>query len=164
MTLETIALADVTRFDDETDVLVVGAGPAGLAAAAVLGAAGLRVLVAEQDVVVGGGALLDARWDEWRAQHEAQLSQLEAVRTLTRTAVLGAYGHGVFGALETLAAEESARFHGLRERLRIVRVRRVLLAGGAQERLIAFPGNDVPGVVLAGVPLGRPYQLPFAVR
>ncbi len=67
--------------------------------------------------------------------------------------MVGAYGHGVFGALETLGAGESARFAGLRERLHVMRARRVLLAGGATERLIAFPGNDVPGVMLAGAAL-----------
>ncbi|HEV2228770.1 MAG TPA: 2Fe-2S iron-sulfur cluster-binding protein [Steroidobacteraceae bacterium] len=139
---------------DHADVLVVGAGSAGLAAAARLGAAGLRVLLAEQDVAVGGGALLDPRWNAWRVEMERRLAALPGVRCLTRTTVLGAYGHGVFGALETLGPEESARFGGLRERLRLVRVRRVLFACGASERLIAFPGNDVPGVMLAGAALG----------
>ena len=138
---------------DHTDVLVVGAGSAGLAAAEVLGSAGLRVLLAEQDVVLGGGTLLDPRWSVWREETCRRLTALPAVRILARTAVLGAYGHGVFGALETLGPEECARFGGLRERLRIIRARRVLLACGALERLIALPGNDVPGVMLAGAAL-----------
>lgn len=139
---------------DHADVLVVGAGSAGLAAAALLGATGLRVLLAEQDVAVGGGTLLDPRWSDWREDMKRRLAALATVRCLTRTTVLGAYGHGVFGALETLSSEERARFGGLRERLRVVRVRRVLFACGASERLIAFPGNDVPGVMLAGAALG----------
>ena len=138
---------------DHADVLVVGAGSAGLAAAEVLGAAGLRVLLAEQDVVPGGGTLLDPRWSAWRDATCRRLTALAAVRCLARTTVLGAYGHGVFGALETLAPEERARFGGLRERLRVIRARRVLLACGSLERLIAFPGNDVPGVMLAGAAL-----------
>ena len=139
---------------DHTDVLVVGAGGAGLAAAAALGAAGLRVLLAEQDAVLGGGTLLDPRWTAWREEMGWQLATLPTVRCLARTTVLGAYGHGVFGALETLSPTEAARFGGLRERLRIVRAKRVLLACGAVERLIAFPGNDRPGVMLAGAALG----------
>lgn len=138
---------------DHADVLVVGAGGAGLAAAAALGTAGLRVLLTEQDVALGGGTLLDPRWTAWREEMCRRLAALAPVRCLTRTTVLGAYGHGVFGALETLSAEERARFGGLRERLRIVRARRVLFACGALERLVAFPGNDVPGVMLAGAAL-----------
>jgi heterotetrameric sarcosine oxidase alpha subunit len=138
---------------DHADVLVVGAGACGLAAAHRLGASGLRVILAEQDVVAGGGTLLDRRWSSWRDGLTAALAQMPTVRCLTRTAVLGAYGHGVFSALERLSPEERARFGGLRERLRVIRARRVLLATGAIERLIAFPGNDVPGVMLAGAAL-----------
>ncbi|HWZ62980.1 MAG TPA: 2Fe-2S iron-sulfur cluster-binding protein [Steroidobacteraceae bacterium] len=135
---------------DHADVLVVGGGSAGLTAARLLAAGGLRVLLAEQDVVLGGGTLLDDTWEVWRQAMLRQLKELPGARCLTRTTILGAYGHGVFGALETLTAEESARFGGLRERLRVVRARRVLLSCGAVERLVAFPGNDLPGVMLTG--------------
>jgi methylglutamate dehydrogenase subunit C len=138
---------------DHADVLVVGSGACGLAAAHRLASSGLRVILAEQDLIAGGGTLLDARWSAWREAIWAGLNRLPSVRCLLRTTVLGAYGHGVFGALEILSAEERARFGGLRERLRVMRVRRVLLATGALERLIAFPGNDVPGVMLAGAAL-----------
>jgi len=136
-----------------TDVLIVGGGSAGVSAAQVLSAAGLRVLLAEQDVCLGGGTLLDERWGAWRERAGAALRASPGVRCLTRTAVLGAYGHGVFGALESLDAEESRRFGGLRERLHVIRARRVLLACGELERLLAFSGNDVPGVMLAGAAL-----------
>jgi len=139
---------------DHADVLVIGAGAAGLAAACRLGAGGLAVILAEQDVTLGGGALLDARWSAWRARARAVLAGLPHVRCLPRTTVLGAYGEGVYVALETLSPLEAQRFGGLRERLRVIRVERVLLATGALERLIAFPGNDVPGVMLAGAALG----------
>ena len=137
---------------DHADVLIVGAGAAGLAAAHHLAACGLRVIIAEQDVVPGGGALLDERWRPWRERVCAGLTARPAVRMLNGTTVLGAYGHGVFGALEVLASGEAARF-GVRERLRVIRARRALLATGALERLIAFPGNDVPGVMLASAAL-----------
>jgi sarcosine oxidase subunit alpha len=138
---------------DHADVLVIGAGVAGLAAAHRLGTSGLRVILADQDALLGGGSLLDARWSTWRQGLCARLAGLPTVRCLARTTVLGAYGHGVFGALETLSPAEAARFGGLRERLRIVRSRRVVIATGALERLIAFPGNDLPGVMLAGAAL-----------
>lgn len=138
---------------DHADVLVVGAGVAGLAAAHRLGASGLKVMLTDQDVVLGGGSLLDARWTAWRESLCAGLGRLATVRCLPRTTVLGAYGHGVFGALETLSPAEATRFGGLRERMRIIRARRVVFATGALERLIAFPGNDLPGVMLAGAAL-----------
>ncbi len=138
---------------DHTDVLVVGAGAAGLAAAHHLGASGLEVMLLDADVVPGGGTLLDPRWTQWRDSICAGLARLAGVQILLGTSVLGAYGHGVFGALETLAPEVSARFGGLKERLRVIRARRVLLATGALERLIALPGNDLPGVMLAGAAL-----------
>jgi len=139
---------------DHADVLVVGAGAAGLAAACRLGASGRSVILAEQDVTLGGGTLLDPRWSSWRESARGVLAGLANVRCLPRTTVLGAYGQGVFAALETLAPEEARRFGGLRERLRILRIGRVLLATGALERLVAFTGNDVPGVMLAGAALG----------
>jgi sarcosine oxidase subunit alpha len=111
-----------------TDVLVIGSGAAGLSAARALGVAGARVLLAEQDVVLGGATLLDERWRAWREDACAGLASLPQLRCLTRTAVLGAYGHGVFGALETLTPEESRRFGGVRERLHVIRARRVLIA------------------------------------
>src|SRR5579863_7581852 len=145
--------APAETLHDHADVLVVGAGTAGLAAAHGLGRCGLRVLLAERDVALGGGSLLDPRWRPWRERICAELAGMPAVRCLPRTSVLGAYGHGVFGAVETLSAEESAAFGGLCERLRVMRVQRVVLATGAIERLIAFAGNDVPGVMLAGAAL-----------
>jgi sarcosine oxidase subunit alpha len=148
---------------DHADVLVIGAGVAGLAAAQRLGSSGLRVVLADQDAVLGGGALLDARWSAWRETLCSRLDALGTVRCLPRTTVLGAYGHGVFGALETLDPAQGARFGGMRERLRIIRARRAVLATGALERLIAFPGNDRPGVMLAGAALSYLHRYGVAV-
>ena len=142
--------APAETIHDHVDVLVVGAGAAGLAAAQRLGLRGLRVLLAEEDAVLGGGLLLDERWTPWREAACQALGEMANVGCLTRTAVIGAYGHGVYVALQNLTPAESARFGGLRERLRVVRAKATILATGAIERLIAFPGNDVPGVMLAG--------------
>jgi methylglutamate dehydrogenase subunit C len=138
---------------DHTDVLVVGSGPAGLAAAQHLARCRVRVMLVEQDVVLGGGALLEPRWRERRESAVAALARSNDLRCLARTVVIGAYGHGVFAALERLAPPESQNFGGLRERLRVIRARCVIFATGALERLIAFPNNDRPGVMLAGAAL-----------
>jgi sarcosine oxidase subunit alpha len=136
-----------------TEVLIAGAGAAGLAAAHTLGAAGARVLLLEQDVTLGGGTLLDERWQAWRSATCSAVAALPTLQVLPATALLGAYGQGVFAALERLSHEESQRRGGLRERLYVIRARRVLIATGAHERLVAFSGNDVPGVMLAGAAL-----------
>lgn len=138
---------------DHADVLIVGAGVAGIAAALRLGSAGARVMLVEQDVTPGAGALLDPRWQSWRDAACSALARLTRVRFLARTCVVGAYGHGVFAALETLSHDERRRFGGLAQRLRVIRAQRVLFATGASERLIACPGNDTPGVMLAGAAL-----------
>lgn len=135
---------------DHTDVLVVGAGAAGLSAARRLGEAGLRVIVADQDMEPGGGTQLEVAWHGWREETLGRLRSLETVRLWTRTTMIGAYGHGVYGALETrgTAGQDSAF-----ERLRVIRASRVVLATGGVERLVAVSGNDLPGVMLAGAAL-----------
>lgn len=143
--------------NDHADVLIIGAGAAGLAAARRLAGSGLRVMVVERDVTIGGGTLLDPRWQAWRDETSNALSRAASVRVLTRTQIIAAYDHGVFGAVETLT--DAGPQHGSphsdlpRERLRVIRTRRVLLASGANERLIACVNNDLPGVMLAGAAL-----------
>jgi methylglutamate dehydrogenase subunit C len=138
---------------DHTDVLVAGAGVAGLSAARVLASSGLRVMLLDEGAVTGGGALLDERWRDWLAAARAELSAHGTVVTLALTSVIGAYGHGVYAALERLGPVEGSHFGGLPERLRIIRARYLILATGAIERLVAFPDNDRPGVMLAGAAL-----------
>lgn len=147
------AAAHAETVHDHTDVLVVGAGAAGLAAAHALALAGARVLLIDAQHALGGGTRLDPRWQAWRESRCAALQSFDHVRCLPGTTLVGAYGQGVFAALQALAPDEAAAFGGLRERLRIIRARRVLFAQGAVERLIAFPGNDRPGVMLAGAAL-----------
>jgi sarcosine oxidase subunit alpha len=142
---------------DHTDVLIIGTGAAGLAAARRLASSGLRIMLVERDVEAGGGTLLDPRWQAWRTQTLGELAASPRVRLLTRTQVIAAHDHGVFSAVETCAAGASDAAHdaeGLpRERLRVIRAQRVLLASGANERWIACPDNDRPGVMIAGAAL-----------
>jgi sarcosine oxidase subunit alpha len=136
-----------------TDVLVVGAGPAGLSAAYVLGSAGLRVIVADQDAHLGGGSALDPDWHAWRSALLGRLAELPTVRVWARTTVIGAYGHGVYGALQTLPPDTTPAGSQPTEKLHVIRAASTVLATGCVERLIALPGNDLPGVMLAGAAL-----------
>jgi sarcosine oxidase subunit alpha len=131
------------------DVLVVGAGVAGLSAAVAAAHAGADVVLLESESHLGG--ILGQRADP-RAAELALQAQRSGVRVLTRTLAFGIYDHNLVGARQTIAhssAEANAR-GVLRERIWKIRARAVIVAGGAFERPMVFPDNDRPGVMLAG--------------
>jgi sarcosine oxidase subunit alpha len=132
------------------DVLVVGSGAAGLAAARAAGEAGARVILAEQDYELGGGLLLEAARDAWRTDVLSALQAMPEVRLMPRTTVFGYYDHNVLGAVERVADHLPVPPQdSVRQRYWVIRARQVVLATGAIERFIAFPDNDRPGVMLA---------------
>lgn len=128
------------------EVLVIGAGPAGLAAALVCARSGVRVILAYsgsqpgESLAEDSGSLVSARLIEWRREVLAELDSHANVQRLARTTVTGCYAHDLFVAIER---------HGLDlERLWKIRARRTVIATGALERPLLFPGNDTPGVML----------------
>ncbi|MDA1154647.1 MAG: sarcosine oxidase subunit alpha family protein [Proteobacteria bacterium] len=133
------------------DLLVIGAGPAGLMAALTAGRAGVDVILADEDSAMGGRLLREVEDVDgrpaalWVADVLAQLRALPNVRLMTRTTVTGAYDQGTYGALERIVGADVP----VECFWRIVAKRSVLCAG-ALERPIAFPDNDRPGIVLAG--------------
>ncbi|MDP9870104.1 MULTISPECIES: 2Fe-2S iron-sulfur cluster-binding protein [Streptosporangium] len=145
---------DPARYDGvyaHCDVLVVGAGPAGLAAAVAAADSGARVVLAD-DRPTAGGSLPDTAETvdgvpgaRWAAAVLAGLAARPEVRVLGRTSVFGYYDDNYLVAVERRGERASSR-----ERLWRIRARRVVLATGAHERPIAFAGNDRPGVMLAG--------------
>ena len=140
------------------DVLIVGAGPAGLAAALTAANAGARVIVCDEQAELGGSLLSDpaVRIDgknspEWLNSVLARLKENARVSLLPRTTAFGYFPHNLIGLNERLTDHlDSPPDHLPRERLWQVRARQVLLATGALERPLIFPGNDKPGVMLAG--------------
>ena len=88
------------------DVLVIGAGPAGLAAALTAARTGARVMLADEDFALGGRLLAERRTidgqpgADWAAQAIAELRSLPEVRLLPRTTVFGVYDGGIYGAVE----------------------------------------------------------------
>lgn len=150
-------LADPDHYEathTHCDVLVVGGGAAGLAAARVAGESGARVVLCERDALLGGGSLLDPALEAWRRETIAALEAMPDVEILRRTNVFGYYDHNLLGAVEHVSdhvAEPAP--HQVRQRYRTFRAAQVVLATGASERLIAFPGNDTPGVMMAGAAL-----------
>jgi sarcosine oxidase subunit alpha len=150
--------ADVDAFEHRAafcDVLVVGSGPAGLAAAVAASEAGARVIVVEQDARLGGALLRDPATldglsaNDWIATVQARL-KARGARILTRTTAMGYYDHNQLTLIERcVEAGQTPGPGDLAQRLWRVRAGKVIIAAGASERPILFSNNDRPGVMLS---------------
>ncbi len=152
------------------EVLVVGAGPAGLAAARAAAATGARVILCDEQNEFGGSLLADraARIDgmsaaAWAEAVVGELAANPAVTLLPRTTAFGYFPHNFLGLAQRLTDHLPSPVPGAaRERLWQVRARAVVLATGAIERPLVFPGNDRPGILLAGA--AQTYLNRYGVR
>ncbi len=139
------------------DMLVIGAGPSGLIAALTAGRSGAQVILADEDFRMGGRlssenfAIGDQTGTDWAATICAELASLPNVRLMPRTTVIGAFDHGIYGAVERVSDHLPAPQPGKpRQVLWRIYSKQAVLAAGAIERPIAFDNNDRPGVMLAG--------------
>ncbi len=139
------------------DLLVIGSGPAGLAAALSAGRAGARVILVDEHATLGGSlksetALVGGKPAAIRAAEIiAELASMENVRLMPRTTAFGWFDSQVFGALERVqkhVAEPDANRPV--ERLWRIVAKQAILASGAEERPLVFGDNDRPGVMLSG--------------
>ena len=146
-----------------TDVLVVGGGPAGLAAAREAVRTGARVILIDDQPELGG-SLLSGSTDpalaesiegqpalEWVANVEAELISAAECTVLNRTSAFGSYDSNYVIAAQnrtdhllTPAAPGVSR-----QRIWHIRAAQVILAPGAHERPLVFENNDRPGIMLA---------------
>jgi sarcosine oxidase subunit alpha len=152
------------------DVLVAGAGPAGLAAALAAGRAGARVVIVDEQNEPGG-ALLGRRSGiggapgmEWVASAVDDLGAMDDVTFLTRATVFGYYDHNYLGIAERVTDHlgPGAAPGQPRQRLWKVRAGQVVLATGAHERPLVFADNDRPGIMLASA--AQTYVNRYAVK
>ncbi len=151
-------LADPDVYDKgflHCDLLVIGAGPAGLSAALTAGRAGADVILADEDFTLGGRLnaetfqVADMAAADWARQALAELASLPNVRVMARTTVLGAFDHGIYGALERVSDHVAEPAAGKpRQILWRIYAKRSVLTAGALERPIAFRNNDRPGIML----------------
>lgn len=137
------------------DLLIIGGGAAGLIAALIAGRAGAKVILADEDVRLGGRLLAeqstldDMKGSAWAGQTLAELATLPNVRVLSRCTVWGTYDHGIYAAHQYTGYDHPTN-DGAQSLLWRMYAKQTLLASGATERPIAFPNNDRPGIMLAG--------------
>lgn len=150
------------------DLLIIGAGPAGLMAALTAGRSSADVILADEDFRMGGRlnsetfSIGDEAGADWAAGVLSELTNLPNVRIMPRTTVIGAFDHGIYGAVERVSDHIAVPDAGKpRQILWRIYTRRTVLAAGAIERPIAFENNDRPGIMLGSAI--RTYANRFAV-
>ncbi|TWF54889.1 sarcosine oxidase subunit alpha family protein [Neorhizobium alkalisoli] len=152
--------ADPDRYEKSwahCDLLVVGAGPAGLMAALTAARSGVRVILADEGFRFGGSLLSEnlniggVSAADYATGLIAELASLPNVTLMPRTTVFGWYDDMVFGAVERVQKHVASPSPDLAvERLWRIVAKRAILASGAEERPLVFGGNDKPGVMTAG--------------
>ena len=144
---------DPDRFSQRAafcDVLVVGGGPAGLSAALKVAEEGKRVILVEQDGILGHSLVRDPQALDaaWIVATAARICAAGG-RILTRTTASGYWEHDLVTLTQRIAEPGQVPPGGVAQRLWHVRAGQVILATGCIERPMAFANNDRPGVMLS---------------
>ena len=135
----------------ETDVLVIGGGPAGLSAAIELGKLGVDTLIIDDKERLGGKLVLQTHkfFGSVSDSHAGtrgfeignilanEIRKLDSVETWLGTTAVGVFSDGIVGAVR-----ENRYFK--------IRPKKLLVSTGAREKMLSFPGNTLPGVYGAG--------------
>ena len=136
---DTKLMADAENFGAKFDVLVIGAGPAGIAAACAASESGARAGIVDDNPAAGGQI--------WRggAEHSPSREATEWHERLARANVSFIYGAKVVAreSADVLVAETW-------ERTLKLKFAKLVIATGARERFLPFPGWTLPGVMGAG--------------
>ena len=135
----------------ETDILIVGAGPAGLSAATELAVQGMKIIIADDKQVLGGklglqthnffGSIRDCnagmRGMDIGTLMSEEIAELDNIEIWLESPVVGVFSDGLVGILK-------------HDRYHLVRPKHLLITTGAREKSLAFPGCDLPGVFGGG--------------
>ena len=133
----------------EVEIAIVGAGPAGLAAALEASTAGAEVVLIDEYPTLGGHYYKQVpeafRLKKLQAESEEYVEGVEmvtqvkasTVEVLSNTLVWSVFGGGILGLHRANRTEE-------------LKPRQLILAPGAQEAPVAFPGWTLPGVMMGG--------------
>ena len=138
----------------EVEVLIIGAGPAGLAAAVELGKLGVDTLVLDDKDRPGGKLVLQThkffgsvedsyagtRGFEIAAILAEKISKLDSVDIWLNTTAVGVFSDKIVGAVKGVK----------RRHYQQIKPKKLLIATGAREKMLSFPGNTLPGVYGAG--------------
>ncbi|WP_151671121.1 sarcosine oxidase subunit alpha family protein [Nitrincola schmidtii] len=142
------------HYNRHCDLLIIGAGPAGLAAALTAANSGARVIICDEQESFGGSLLETADplngkpASEWVSQVVEQLAANNDVLMLPRTTANGYHDHNFVTLHERRTehlADKAPIAHQARSRMHHIRAKQVILATGAQERPVVYANNDVPG-------------------
>jgi sarcosine oxidase subunit alpha len=145
--------SDPDRFSQRAafcDVLVVGAGPAGMQAALEAAESGKRVILVEQDNILGPSLIRDGQEQDadWINATAARIRAANGL-ILTRTTASGYWEHDLVTLTQRLSEPGQIPQNNVAQRLWHVRAGQVILATGSIERPMAFAHNDRPGVMLS---------------
>ena len=128
-----------------------------MSAALTAARSGVRVIVVDEDFVTGGRLnaenyiLDDKSGSQWAQDITDELCSFTNVRVLTRTTVIGAFDHGIYGAVERVSDHLKTPDPGKpRQILWRIYTKQAILCSGATERSIVFENNDRPGIMLSG--------------
>jgi len=136
---------------EDVDVLIIGGGPAGMSAAIELGALGIDTLIIDDKDRIGGKLVLQThkffgsvedshagtRGFEIASLLGDKLTEIESVRTWLNATAVGVFSDGIVGVVKG-------------KKYRKIRPKKLLVASGAREKMLSFPGNTLPGVFGAG--------------
>ena len=141
---------------EHCDVLVVGSGPSGLAAALAAANNGAKVILAEDKAHFGGSLLIDEvtignqSGKDWADETVNHLKSLPNVIVKNRSQVFGYYDHNMTVMFERVSDHlDNPSKYTPRQRLHYIRAGEVVVSTGSIERPLSFGNNDRPGIFLA---------------